>query len=344
MRRRSGSPLRIERVLCCPGLVQGLFSLTRHRPRLRGRPRLRRARLLAARAALGERRGRQAGRWRGAWSPARARASARRLPRGWPAPGRASTWSCATAERGERARDRGRAAPRRRGRPARRALRPRRARAGRAASPPTWPSASPTLAVLVNNAGVLPRAARAQLRRRRADLRDQRPRPVRADRAAAPRACARARRRGSSPSPPAACTRPRLDGDDLQLDHRDVRRPALLRAHQARRGRPQRALGAARGRAGRRLRRDAPGLGRHAGPAALAAPLPPARAAAAPRRPPGRRHHRLAGHRARQPRSRAAGSGTTGAPRPPTGSRGPRDRRRRTRRRLLGGVLHAPRT
>ena len=37
----------------------------------------------------------------------------------------------------------------------------------------------------------------------------------------------------------------RLDGADLQLDHRTFRRPALLRPHQAGRGRPQRAAGSA---------------------------------------------------------------------------------------------------
>ena len=106
----------------------------------------------------------------------------------------------------------------------------------------------------------------------------------------------------------------RLDGADLQLDHRTFRRPALLRPHQAGRGRPQRALERARGRGRRALCRHAPGLGRHAGPAALAAPLPPAHAAGAARRPPGRRHHRLAGHRAR---GRGSGRQVLARPAPP---------------------------
>ena len=82
----------------------------------------------------------------------------------------------------------------------------------------------------------------------------------------------------------------------------------------------------------RRRARHAPGLGRHAGSADIAADLPPAHPAAAADARAGRRHDRLAGggRRARAQHRRL--SGTTGAGARRTGSPGPASRPTSARR------------
>ena len=179
----------------------------------------------------------------------------------------------------------------------------------------------PDLAVLVNNAGVL--AERRERSSSGAEL-------TFATNVLGPFAltelllppCARARRGAWSTCPRAGCTRRGSTAPTCSWTRRTSTARRLY-AHTKRAEVVLNELWSAReGATGVRLSRHAPGLGRHAGPAALAAPFhrltrPLLRDARA-----GRRHHRLAGHRARRRGFRAAGSGTTGA-------RGPR--RLRTR-------------
>ena len=99
---------------------------------------------------------------------------------------------------------------------------------------------------------------------------------------------------------------------------RGVRRRALLRAHQARAGRPQPHLGEIDSGRPDCFPRHAPGLGRHSRPPHLAASLPAPDGPVAARRAPGGRHGRLAGDSCRTSSRRPAGSGTTARPAPST--------------------------
>ncbi len=107
-----------------------------------------------------------------------------------------------------------------------------------------------------------------------------------------------------------------------------VRRRARVRAHEADRGDPRRAVGGARARERRLVRVVSPRLGRHPRARVVAAPVPPAAATAAPRRRPGRRHRGVA---ARHGRVRAAsGRLLARPPAPPSAPRpvDPASRRR----------------
>ena len=142
------------------------------------------------------------------------------------------------------------------------------------------------------------RRADALGRRHRADLRDQRPRAIPADEPADPAA----REERARPH------RQRVLGRHVHAAHpprrpadgpRGVRRPDRLRAHQARPGDPDRAVGGAAAGHRRRGPRDASRLGGHPGPESSLPRFYGADKAAAAHAAAGRRHDRLARRRSR---------------------------------------------
>ena len=256
-------------------------SATRPGPRLDRVPGVHVGRLPASQPRLERRPARRArGRAR-CWSPAPARGSARRLADGWPAPAPASTWWRATPSA---ARRRSSASPEAR----RSGIEAGCGSSSSAATSPTstrCAASPPTLA---------PRAQLHGLSTTPACCRGPRAQPQGHELAFATNVLGPflltnllllAARGGPSRvvSPrPAACTR-RASTRRSRARAARVRRRARVRAHEADRGDPRRAVGGARARERRLVRVVSPRLGRHPRARVVAAPVPPAAATAASR-------------------------------------------------------------
>ena len=227
----------------------------------------------------------------------------------------------------------------------RRAARPRALRhlgslPGSVASPRSSWHVSPRSTCSSTTPACSPSSASAAASGARAHLRHQRPRAVPAHLPAAAGALA--------PAPPSRVVTvssggmytARLDADDPQLDDREFDGPDFY-AHSKRAEVVLNRLWSERHASdGDLVSRHAPRLGRHRRASLVAAPLPPADAAAASRRDPGRRHDRLAGDR---PVARTRQRRVLARPRAASRAPCPLDTRDRSRARAPLGLLRAAR-